>query len=170
MNRICTWAGSISLLIAVVATLLLAEPGASAHPQDFDSRFVAVSLPALRLAKGERVVGFHMDVVSGRIAQISDLPIGWDIEIANDPSWNTSVDGSIRVAPASLDASFFRDFVLIEKEAGADRPFAIKGEVDVLADFAKVRKIPVVMKDVSLRPAGSVRPQSPPHMPKPRQP
>lgn len=152
MNSLRPGALGLALLIAVLAALCSASPRSSPDSDSARGRLVSVSLPVLHISKGERIVGFHFDVVAGRVAQLSDVPIGWDIEIANDPSWNTTVNGSIRVASAALDASFFRHFALLEKEPDADRPFAITGEIDVSTDFASARKIQVTTKDFSIRP------------------
>jgi len=142
------------LLAAAVTALLLLVPGEADGPAGAEpphTQFVSVSLPGLHIGTGERVVGFHFDVTSGRIAQIPDMPIGWNISVDNDPSWNTKVDASIRVAAAAVDSSFFQDFAVVEKEGKAESPFELAGEVDVSADFSKVRKIQVVMKDFAVR-------------------
>ena len=151
MNR---RARRIQLLAAAVTALLLLVPGEAAGPAGAEAlggQFVSVSLPALHIGTGERVVGFHFDVTSGRIAQIPDMPIGWNISVDNDPSWNTKVDASIHVAAAAVDSSFFHDFAVVEKEGNAESPFKLEGEVDVSTDFSKVRKIRVVMKDFTVR-------------------
>jgi hypothetical protein len=137
----------------VTALLLLIPVGADwpAGAEPPHREFVSVSLLALNIGAGERVVGFHFDVTSGRIAQIADTPIGWNISVDNDPSWNTRVDASIRVAAAAVDSSFFQDFAVVEKDENAERPFELAGEVDVSTDFSKVRNIQVVMKDFTVR-------------------
>jgi hypothetical protein len=109
---------------------------------------VFVSLPALHVGVGERIVGFHLDVTSGRIAELPDVPPGWNISVNNHASWNTSVDASTTVtSAAALDIEFFRDFIAIEKDANARNSFEIKGEVTVSKDLANVRKIPLGTKD-----------------------
>lgn len=132
-----------------------ARPGREANTSPM--QLVSVSLPGLKLDPGERVVDFHFDVQSGRIARLSDIPIGWDVSVDNDPSWNTKIEGSIRVGAAALDASFFRDFALIEKQANPDLPFKIQGEIDVSKDFSNGRKIRLAMSDFSIHPDSSPR-------------
>jgi hypothetical protein len=104
-------------------------------------QFVSVSLPALDIGAGERVVGFDFEVTSGRIAEITDMPIGWNISVDNDASWNTNIHASVLVAAAALDGSFFKDFAAIEREGNAEIPFEIRGKIDVSTDFSKVREI-----------------------------
>jgi hypothetical protein len=90
-------------------------------------------------------------VTSGRIAQITDMPIGWNVSVDNDPSWNAKIHASVLVAAAALDASYFEDFVVIEKEANAENPFELKGKILVSTDFSKVRDIQVGMKDFTVQ-------------------
>ncbi len=104
------------------------------------------------MATGERIVGFDIDLTSARIAQMPDTPIGWNIAVDNDPSWNTKIEGSTIVAAAALDIDFFRDFVVVEKEGKAPNPFDVKGEIVVSKDFSHVRKIQVGMKDFAMTP------------------
>jgi len=122
-------------------------PGVSSR----HGQFVYVSLPGLHIGAGERVVGFGFEVTSGRIAQLPDMPMGWNISVDNDPSWNTRVDASILVAAAALDASFFKDFAVIEKDGGAESPFELKGGVVISTDFSRTRTIQVAMKDFGIR-------------------
>lgn len=96
-------------------------------------------------------MGFGFEVTSGRIAQLPDMPMGWNISVDNDPSWNTRVDASILVAAAALDASFFKDFAVIEKDGGAESPFELKGGVVISTDFSRTRTIQVAMKDFGIR-------------------
>jgi hypothetical protein len=110
----------------------------------------SVSLPSLHLAPGERVAGFRFEVTSGRIAQVADLPIGWDVSVNNDPSWNTKLDASVIVGAAGLDSDYFKNFLTIEKEKNAELPFEIKGEVSVTKDFAHERSIPVRTEDFTI--------------------
>lgn len=109
--------------------------------------FVLVSLPTLHMAAGERVVGFVFDVTSGRIAQITDILIGWNVSAHNDASWNTKIHASVLVAAAALNGSYFKDFAVIEKEGNAEIPFEIGGKIVVSSDFSKVREIRIEMKD-----------------------
>jgi hypothetical protein len=140
--------------VAVATTFLLLVSGAAKRPAGAPpphGHFVLVSLSALHITEAERVVGFDFGVTSGRIAKITDVPIGWNVSVDNDPSWNTKIHASVIVAAAALDGSYFRDFAVIEKEGNIDAPFEIKGKIVVSTDFSKVREIQVGMKDFTVR-------------------
>lgn len=145
----------LAILVAVTAAAFLflvpreGEGPAAATPSQ--GQFVLVSLSGLHIGAGERVVGFDFEVTSGRIAQITDMPIGWNISVDNDASWNTRIHASVLVAAAALDGSYFQDFAVIEKESNGENPFEIKGKIVVSADFSKVREIQVGMKDFTVR-------------------
>lgn len=106
-----------------------------------------VSLPNLNLQNRERIVGFEFHIQSGRIAQLADLPIGWNISVNNDPSWNTTVEGSVMVGAAALGPEFFRSFLVVDENRSLGLPFAIHGEIVVTRDFAKERRIEVGPRD-----------------------
>jgi hypothetical protein len=142
------------LVAATAATFLVLVSGAaerSAGAAPPHRQFVLVSLPALPIGAGERVVGFDFEVTSGRIAKITDMPIGWNISVGNDASWNTKLHASVLVAAAALDGSYFKDFGVIENEGNAESPFENKGKIVVSTDFSKVREIQVGMKDFAIR-------------------
>jgi hypothetical protein len=118
------------------------------------SQNMLVSIPSLSIQKNERIIGFEIRVRSGRIAQIPNVPIGWNVFVDNDPSWNTVVKGSIAVGAAAMDADFLRHFIIVEAEEGApsDMPFALQGKVVVTSDFSSERTIPLIMKDFLAEP------------------
>jgi len=151
MNK---WARIALLLTATVPTSLFLDRltgGVSAGAPSRPGRFVSISLPGLEIGAAERVVSFNLKVTSGRVAQLPDMPIGWNISVDNDPSWNTSVNASVQVAAAALDASYFKDFAVIEKEDTAESPFDLGGKVTVSTDFSHSRTIQVAMKDFVIR-------------------
>lgn len=141
-------------LASALAALLLIVPGAAerhAKAEPPRKHLVSLSLPDLRVAQKERIVGFHFELTSGRIAHMRDMPIGWNISVDNDPSWNTKVDASIVVAAAALDPAFFKEFVVIEKNETAGSPFQIEGDITVSGDFSSSRTIRVQMKDFTVQ-------------------
>jgi hypothetical protein len=95
-------------------------------------------------------------VRSGRIALLPNVPIGWNISVDNDPSWNTVIKGSIDVGAAAMDPDFLRDFVVveIERDAPSDVHFDLQGEVIVTTDFIKERQIKLSMKDFATKGEG----------------
>jgi len=120
---------------------------------------LSVSIPSLKLTANERIVGFDIHVQSGVIVELPKVPFGWSLSIDNDPSWKTRVSGSLSVGAAALGPDFFRDFLVIdvEKDAPADVPFALHGEVIVTSDFATERRVKLGMKDFVLKAASSGR-------------
>jgi hypothetical protein len=116
---------------------------------------LCVSIPNLQVGNKERVVGFEIHIASGRIAALPDIPIGWNVSIDNDPSWNTKIEGSLKVGAAAVAPGFFREFLFIEKDESLDVPFQISGEIVVTEDFATERRIQIGMKDLSIKPTGA---------------
>lgn len=129
--------------IILIALTLVAISARSTIAGSPDDRSVTVSIPSLNLSGSERVVGFDIHVHSGRIARLADLPIGWEICVTNDPSWNTRVEASCSVGAAALGREFFKNFMAIEKHSPLGAPFGVEGEVIVTEDFATERRITV---------------------------
>jgi hypothetical protein len=141
-----------ALVVAVAITVLYTSVASSPQKQS-----LSISMRALPISTGERVVGFDFDVTSGRIAQIQNAPIGWNISVDNDPSWNTRIEGSIIVVAAAVDASFFEDFLVVEKDESLGNPFGIQGEVIVSKDFSNVRRIRIEQKDFTIKERETLR-------------
>lgn len=135
----------VAIVFAVAG--IFAITGRSSPPA---SSFLSVSISNLNIAAGERVVGFEFHVTSGRIVRVPDMPIGWNISVDNDPSWNTKITGSIMVAAAAVDSSFFRNFLVVEKDASLGIPLRIQGDVVVSKDFVNTRKISISMTDLTV--------------------
>jgi hypothetical protein len=116
-----------------------------------------VSIPRIALSSNERIVGFAVHVQSGRIAQLPKLPIGWTISVDNDPSWRTSLEGPVTVGAASLGTGYFRSFLVIEadKNAIADMPLRLTGEVVVTSDFVAERHMTLSQIDFATRRIGT---------------
>ena len=116
-----------------------------------DAQTMLVSIPSLHLVGKERVVGFKIQIKSGRIAAAPNVPIGWHVTIDNDASWRTSIEGTVEVGAAALDSTFFQEFLVVEKNESMGIPFEIKGEVDVSEDFEALRRIKISMKDLVMK-------------------
>ena len=93
----------------------------------------AASLPSLKLQPGERITAFQIHAASARITALLDTPLGWHLDIDNDPSWHTSINGNIIVGAAALDANFLRRFLRIEKEPESNEPIRLAGQLTVTA-------------------------------------
>jgi hypothetical protein len=120
---------------------------------------VSVSVPVLHLANNERIIGLEIHVRSGRIARLPNIPMGWNISVDNDASWNTIVKGSIVVGAAAMYADFLRDFivVVVDRDSSSDAPFNMHGEVIVTSDFIKERRIKLSMKDFATKSVGGAK-------------
>ena len=151
MNRCARFVLFLAAASSAFPILVPGDAVRSARAAPAQKHLVSLSVPDLHVAAKERVVGFHFEVTSGRIARVRDMPIGWNISVNNDPSWNTTIDASIVVAAAAVDASFFKDFVVIEKIESAKIPFHVEGDVSVSSDFSSSRKLRVQMKDFTVQ-------------------
>jgi hypothetical protein len=114
---------------------------------------VSVSIPALHLTEKERITGFEIHLTSGMIMSLPKVPYGWSISLDNDPSWNTTISGSIVVGAAAVDLDFFHDFLVVEVEdnSSGHLPFELNGEIFINEDLADKRRIKLVNKDFSVK-------------------
>jgi hypothetical protein len=109
-----------------------------------------VSIPSLKLADGERVVGFEIHVESGKVAAAPNIPIGWSVSIDNDASWNTSLKALVPVGAAAWDDKFFRKFVIVEREDRNKAPLSVHCDISVTKDFATTRTIHISPREMVL--------------------
>jgi hypothetical protein len=73
--------------------------------------------------------------------------MGWNIVIDNDPSWRTSVRGSIEVGAAAAAPDYFRAFMVVRRLADADLKFELQGRILVTKDFLHERWIALSASD-----------------------
>lgn len=144
-QKACVFCGLGLVVLANLAPLLL-HGSRTAR-----GRTLSVSIPNLQVSAKERVVGFEVHIASGRIAALPNIPIGWNMSIDNDPSWNAKIEGSLRVAAAAVTPSFFCEFLFIERDQSPEVPFRIWGDIVVTEDFTAERHIPIASKDLVLR-------------------
>jgi hypothetical protein len=145
--RYSRWAIAVYVAVFLSCVSLKAQTRSIPHN---DQRYT-LTVPNLRLEPGERVVGFSVEVDSGRIVSAPNAPIGWNLTIDNDPSWRTNLTATVIVGAAALDARFFNNFVVIEKSSLGGVPFTVRCEVDVTKDWQSVRHIQVEQGDLVLR-------------------
>jgi hypothetical protein len=138
----------LRLFPCLILTVLL-MPGMLHAQQTF-----TVSVPKLNLQPGERVVGFKFRLQAARVARLNDAPIGWSVSIDNDPSWNTSLEATVKVGAAALDASFFHRFLRVEKAEPPLVPFELTGSIYVTRDFSDTREIKLGREDFHFAPVG----------------
>lgn len=112
---------------------------------------LTVSIRPMAMSSSERVVGFELNFTAAGVEYIRLIPMGWYVVIDNDPSWNTKIRGSIRVASAAVGWDFFRDFIVIRKFEFMDMKLSAEGVVILTEDFEKERRISLSTKDLLLR-------------------
>jgi hypothetical protein len=132
-------------MILAVAFLAFLNFSPIAHGQT-----VFISIPSLHVSAGERVTGFEIHVTSERNAALPCVPIGWDVPVDDNPSWNTVLRASVKVGAAALSPSYFANFLVAEKEKSLGIPFDIRGEILVTKDFRAERRIKIGLKDLTL--------------------
>ncbi len=135
-------------LLLVVLVLTIPSLAASADLYD-------LTVKDFKLAGTERIVGYKLKVTSGRIASLGKVPIGWNVTIDNDPSWNTTVTGSIIVAAAAIKPDYFSRFIQIEKFKQEGISFDFELEITTTTDFEKEKTIILGKKHLALIPAVS---------------
>jgi len=137
--------GHHSNLCSTLALFLGIAGISAAHSQTY-----TVSIPSLDINQNERIVGFEIEVRSARIATLPNAPIGWNVKIDNDPSWNTSINASVEVGAAALEGGFFKKFLRIEQSPDKKARIELQGDVIVTSDFISQRKIKLRTTDFGL--------------------
>jgi hypothetical protein len=135
----------VRFAMAMAALVFFAESVAA------QGQAMSVSLPAIHCTSKEHVVGFEIHIKSGRISQLPNVPIGWDVSVNNDPPWNATIKGSSTVGSAAVGSDFFRGFLVVEKDVSLGLPFDVRGEIVVTEDFVSERRIRFDNKDFVLR-------------------
>lgn len=133
-------------LIVPLAVLAAVSPAAD------NQKMYSVSFPQLKGAgKGERVVAFEIKVTAGGIRSVSNVPMGWNLVIDNDASWQTTIHGNVEVGAAALEPADFRRLTLtVERNEFGDLKFELAGVVSVTAGFDKARQIHLAMGDFAV--------------------
>jgi hypothetical protein len=113
-----------------------------------------VSAPSLKLAGGERVVGFDLKLIGYFIQSVADIATGWSIAIVNDSSDEADFSGKTEHLAAAVGADYFRRFVAVQKPAPDYRPPSVGLEVVVTSDFKHQRHIEVPSSQLVLSKEG----------------
>lgn len=129
MNKMRFLLGIVPWLATM--TLLRAGPALAASTPTL----LVESIKPPPLHENERVTSFDIELRGARVWALPNLPMGWLVRVNNDPSWETSVSGSIIVGAAGLEPSAFSRFFVIEKYAGTQGaiPFSIRGRFGVMS-------------------------------------
>ena len=113
-----------------------------------------LSVQTIKVMAGERIVSFEIRITAGAFRTISDLPLGWTVDIDNDASCHTKVAGSLMVGAAALSPEELKKLkFLMEKNEFEGLKFQIEGTVSVTEDFVKTRNIQLNSTNFRLTPA-----------------
>ena len=112
-----------------------------------------VSFPKLQASNGEVIGFFQVRVTAGAFLAISNLPIGWYLDINNKPSWQTEVKGNTIVGSASLSPDELNKmkFLIQEHEIG-DLKFDLTADVSFTTDYEKWRVVHLKTSDFLKQP------------------
>jgi hypothetical protein len=146
MNSSCgaRWLFSLCLVLVLLTIDAVAD----------SSQRSTLSLQSINISSSERIVSFEIRISAGAFRTISNLPLGWTVDIDNDASWHTTARGSLMVGAAALSPEEFKKLqFLIEKNEFEDLKFHVEGTISVTKDFQKTRKIQLNSSDFSLTPA-----------------
>lgn len=93
---------------------------------------------------------FH--VSAGAFEDVGALPVGWHLTIDNDASWQTSLEATVDVGAAALNASSLNQmrFGVLKNEFG-DLKFRVSGTVIVTTDFVDERRIELTALNFALK-------------------
>ncbi len=142
----------IAMVFAVIVSLTAMQRGNAVSCE-----LVHVAIPKDKLAENDRVVAFTASIAAGGVLSLPSVPIGWSITIDNDPSWQTSIKGTVIVGAAALDTksspAFFDRFLTIEKEpcsAYSDAPLDVTVEIVTTTDFVNLKTLVLKKSDLKL--------------------
>jgi hypothetical protein len=139
------------LLLAIGAFLVMSVDGRADQGSTYH-----LSFRTLHFMAGERVSKFDLHFRSAMIIGFRSIPVGWQINIDNDPSWVTQVSGMAVVGAADLEASALRPWfvsLLSEPSGGSVRGEEITVEGTITLSIGdRTRVIPIGGSDVLLVP------------------
>ncbi len=123
----------IPQIIAILSALLILTGNSLA------AEFYKLSLAGIKLEKNERIAGFEINIKSGKIQSVPNVPIGWELVIDNDPSWTTSIKGTAIVGSAFLgsnDKNLLENMLTIERLTEGiipkEIPFNVKASIHIV--------------------------------------
>lgn len=133
----------VTIVIMVGVTL---SQGYAAETQTY-----AVSSQRLQASSAEVIDSFQIEVTAGAFVGISNLPVGWFLDIDNEPSWLTKVKGQTIVGAASLTPDQLEKLNFqIQKNEFGDLKFNLTAEVSFTSDYEKIRVVHLDMTDFAV--------------------
>ena len=107
--RIRSWFVTVA---SAVALLLSSTRALDAAPRadEFD-----VSIVGLRYDPAERVSKFEFKISGGQVVGLPRIPVGWTLNISNDPSWSSEVSATAIVGAAFLQPTELANTIITVK-------------------------------------------------------
>lgn len=139
--------GVLLLATFVGSNCLFVAPSRAAETQTY-----AVSFSNVKAASGEVIVSLQVKAIAGAFVGVLNLPVGWYVDINNDPSWQTEIKANTIVGAASLTPEDLRKlkFLVLKNEFG-DLKFSITGDISVTKDYEKEHQLKLNMGDFAVR-------------------
>ena len=144
--------------LAVSVFLLLLQPVTTRAQEAKTGALWVVSIPHLELAPRERVVGFDVQIKTGTVVSLPQVPPAWQITIKHDLLWTARVVGKIEIGSAAFsDGEFFRNFLVVRKWTAQDQggvsppPFEIRVKITTTVDFEATKSRRFKKADLLLR-------------------
>lgn len=107
---------------------------------------------SLHALPGDRVSKFDLHIRSAMIVRFRTIPVGWQINIDNDPSWMTQVSGIAVVGAADLEPSALRSwFLSLLAEPGSRSEPKVDGSI-TLSNGDNTRIVQIMNRDAVLVP------------------
>jgi hypothetical protein len=114
----------------------------------------SVSIPALKVAPGERIISLEIQIKAATVEGVTNLPLGWSFSDDNDPSWQPKIIAATIVGGASLEPADLKKLRLtVRKNEFGDLKFALSGTVSVTKNFTEERQLSLKTSDFSVSPA-----------------
>jgi hypothetical protein len=107
----------------------------------------ALVFSGVKVPEGERIVGFDVAARPAYFSSMRCVPLGWDIDVNNDPSWTTHVTGSISVGAAAIDLAALNKILRITSNATLG-DIKISGEIVTSRDFEHEHHLTLKPTDV----------------------
>ena len=160
MNRCRTracWAIVVSAI--VLFRSLAGTSGAAPRADEFE-----LSIVGLKYDPAERISKFYFQISGGQVIGLPRVPIGWTLNISNDPSWSSEVSGAAIVGAAFIQPrQFVREIITIraipdelKRYPGAPERTMITGYVD-LYKIDDTRRVTLANDDFTMSPRQQTR-------------
>ena len=112
-----------------------------------------VSISAPQVPAGQSVVSFEINLVGASFVNIINVPRGWQVAIDNDPSWQTSIKGSVLVGAAWVSpAALAKMRFVIERSPDPKLTLKLSGTIASSKNYDTTTNVTLTTKDFKLEP------------------